>query len=375
MTTTHRRALPQKTLERLLACSCQSLPAFSGTGRRGGLRFAPLLNWRPTAPLCTTILSRILAVLFAGLLAGLFFCAADVAHAQGLLGLLRDEVRTGDSSSQSGGDSDSDSDQRKRDNDRRSGSSGSSSNRGQSSLSNSGNGAVEETPWPGEEFVGQLVLAGAVGTFKVMSAPFWGPPIWLADQTPTCAEFAPYPYYHDLGGYLRIDSTTDGDFKPWGGRLRLEYGDDFDALSRIGGQLQIDTTSRFGFDTESNYRWENLGGGRHDQLWTGDANVLYRFAQNERATFHAGLGFNWMADRVRDDFGVNLTYKADFYPVRPLVVATEFDLGSLGHEFMIHARATAGVQMKRAETYIGYDWFDVGRFSNGGLVAGLRWSF
>ncbi|HND51406.1 MAG TPA: hypothetical protein PLV92_03385, partial [Pirellulaceae bacterium] len=77
----------------------------------------------------------------------------------------------------------------------------------------------------------------------------------------------------------------------------------------------------------------------------------------------------------RDDFGVNLTYKADFYPVRPLVVATELDLGSLGHEFVIHARATAGVQLQRAETYIGYDWFDVGRFSNGGLVAGLRWSF
>jgi hypothetical protein len=45
----------------------------------------------------------------------------------------------------------------------------------------------------------------------------------------------------------------------------------------IGTRILIDTKTRLGVDSEVNYWHESLGSGQHDDLWTGDANRVFRF--------------------------------------------------------------------------------------------------
>lgn len=72
-------------------------------------------------------------------------------------------------------------------------------------------------------------------------------------------------------------------------QARSEYSTDFDDLSRIGARVLFDTSTRFGIDTEANYWSEQLATGGHDQLWTGDMNLVFRFAQSDWLQMRTGL--------------------------------------------------------------------------------------
>jgi hypothetical protein len=73
--------------------------------------------------------------------------------------------------------------------------------------------------------------------------------------------------------------------------LQGQYGDDFDGIRHANGRLLMENASRIGIDTEFYYRDEEIPTG-HDELWTGDFNVTYRFAQNDHWQFRTGLGVN-----------------------------------------------------------------------------------
>ena len=158
----------------------------------------------------------------------------------------------------------------------------------------------------------------------------------------------------------------------WSLRLWGEYSDDFDSLERISGHALFETTTRFGVDASSSYLRESLAPGQHDDLWTGDANLVFRLAQSPRFQVRSGLGFNWLADEADSDFGFNFTYSSDWYPCRPWILSSEMDLGRLGSATLFHIRATAGVQLRAAELFGGYDYYDVGQSEIGGFVTGLR---
>jgi hypothetical protein len=201
-------------------------------------------------------------------------------------------------------------------------------------------------------------------------SPFWLPHAALHDDFSTIEYFPLFPY-DDVPGYL----TPEHDTQPtryWGGRVSVEYLDPFDHLDRIGGRLLLDTVTRFGLDTQADYFRETLSGGRHDQLWTGDCNVVFRFAQGEFAEFRAGLGFNWMRDSIRNDFGFNFTYGADFFPARPWVISTDLDLGTLGHAELFRFRATVGITVRCLEFYTGYEYTDIERMHLNSLIGGVR---
>lgn len=187
--------------------------------------------------------------------------------------------------------------------------------------------------------------------------------------------FPSYPYQGEAVGYQMIDPWVPEVPKLWALRTRLEYAADFDDLSRIGGHFLYETTSRFGLDTELNYRRETLGMGLSDSLWTGDTNLLFRFWQTPHVQHRIGLGVNWLADDVGSEHGLNLTYSGDWYPRHPWVVSSELDYGRLGSATLFHGRITTGVQWDRVELYIGYDHYDVGGVRIEGLVSGLRLSF
>lgn len=282
------------------------------------------------------------------------------ARAGDLLQLLRDELRPADESDGSGSQPASPPPAKN------------DSRRRQHNPPNSSNQYCDSNGNCNDDFSGSLFTAGAFLAGCVVASPFVVPKRLLEDDYADRGYFPQFPYEADLPGYLMIDPWVPQAPRLWGGRLRGEYGDDFDSLSRIGGGLVLDTTLRVGLDTEFNYRYQNVGPGRRDSLWTGDANLVFRFAQDEHWAMRSGVGFNWLADASDANYGFNFTYAADWFPVRPWIFSTELDWGRLGPRALFHIRTTAGVQWHGVEAYTGYDYFDVGHFQSGGLIGGVR---
>jgi hypothetical protein len=225
--------------------------------------------------------------------------------------------------------------------------------------------------------------------FYGLTSPFWAPHAALGDDLECCGFFARFPYDR-VPGYVMKDPwlTPGGD--PIGpadsfladgwptrprtlaARLRFEYADELNDLSRIGGHLLLSTASRFGLDTETSYLEEKLPGGGHDELWIGDCNVIYRFAQGERAMFRTGLGFNWLDDPIDTNFGFNFTYGADLFPRRPWVLSATIDWGTLDEAELFRFRATGGVIVHGVEVYTGYEYLDIDRMQTSGIIGGIR---
>jgi hypothetical protein len=250
----------------------------------------------------------------------------------------------------------------------------------------------------GEDFVGELCgeIFGPALAYMIAS-PFWAPHSAMGDSFARSGYFPRYPY-RDVPGYMTINGISrprylpdvspmaaDGSIPPpapsdwatlstrtWACRFRSEYADDFSGRSRIGGHLLLTSTSRFGVDTGFDSFQEDLFSNRHDALWLGDFNVVFRFAQSERAQFRAGFGFNWMDDEIDTDFGFNFTYGMDLYPCRPWVISATLDWGTLGNTGLFHFRTTGGVVFHGIEAYTGYDYYAIGSTRIHGMVGGVR---
>jgi hypothetical protein len=227
----------------------------------------------------------------------------------------------------------------------------------------------EDHSWPAE-----LLAVAALAAGCAVTTPIWGPR-YLLDDTGELGFYPRFPYEEELPGYVMIDPEVPITAFPWSTRLRGEYGDSFDDVSYVNGHLLFETTSRFGADADANYRWETAAAGSHDSLWTGDTNLLYRFAQSEHWQFRAGAGASWIADSAGVDWGYNLTYSCDWFPRRPWILSAEMDWGEVGHAHLVHLRATIGCQFHGVEFYTGYDYFDLGRRPLSGMVGGLQFWF
>ncbi|MDA1014728.1 MAG: hypothetical protein O3A00_09795 [Planctomycetota bacterium] len=211
---------------------------------------------------------------------------------------------------------------------------------------------------------------GSVFLFAITS-PWWAPIAAFDTGHAQAAQFPEHPY-DNVPGALVIMSEQKDDISTWIARLRTEYGTDFDGLHRIGGKLLLDTSERIGFDADWNVWEEDMARGFKDSLWTGDANLVYRFAQNEHIQFRSGLGVAWLRDSAATDFGFNSTYSVDIYPRWPWSLSAELDLGKLGRESRTHFRATAGVVWSSLEFYAGYDILKVGSTTLDGVVFGFQ---
>ncbi len=238
---------------------------------------------------------------------------------------------------------------------------------------------------------------GTVG-FYLFTSPFWAPHAATGDSFDRCGYFPRCPY-GDVPGYMAIEgmslpaglppavpagaeapavpppAPTDWaalSTRTWSCRVRAEYADDFSGRSRIGGHLLLSTTSRFGVDAAFDSFQEDLRANRHDALWIGDCNLVFRFAQSEYAQFRAGLGLNWLSDEIDTDLGFNFTYGMDLFPCRPWVVSATLDWGTLGDTGLFHFRTTGGVVVYGLEAYTGYDYYAIGSTRIHGLVGGVR---
>jgi hypothetical protein len=244
-----------------------------------------------------------------------------------------------------------------------------------SNSSSSGTSSNYDDPnddWSLEELAGGAALAGAGITL-----PFWGPPLLAGDTYSQPANFLHFPYQYDQG-YMLLGSlptsTVPNWFDPYlvAARARSEFGTDFNNLAWVGGQIILETTPRLGLDSDFRYVTEKVSTSTRDSLWVGDANVLFRFTQSPWLIMRTGLGANFLSDTRRTDFGFNFTYGGDFFPLRPWVISSELDLGTLGHTNLYHFRGTIGANWRHSEAYVGYDYLDIGPTQIAGLVAGLR---
>ncbi len=205
----------------------------------------------------------------------------------------------------------------------------------------------------GTELLGGLFLIG-------VTSPWWGPHMALADSFSEPATILSVPYENGHRGNLDITPFTQEAGKDWQIRFLADYGTNFSDLQRLGGQVKLDTTSRFGIETSWNQFTEDLAA-THDTLWMGDVNLTYRFAQNEAMQFYTGLGMNWLNDVGQTDLGVNFTYGFDLFPHKPWIVRAVVDLGRLGETSRVHFRGDVGFIWNRAEIFTGYD---IERISN-----------
>lgn len=219
-----------------------------------------------------------------------------------------------------------------------------------------------------DDSLGSIVLWTAV---SAVAAPFLGPKYLLGDDGTHDLHFPRFPYENQPGS-MEVSPVRPKGLRNWFARVDLEYSDDFNDFDRTGSHLLFDTARRFGIDAEWNYRREDLTAGATDELWTGDANLVYRFAQNEYVQFRTGLGINWLADRGETDYGFNFTYGADIVPRRPWVISTAIDWGTLRHTSLFHGRLTVGALLGPVEVFAGYDYFDAGAADLSGPLAGLR---
>ena len=212
-----------------------------------------------------------------------------------------------------------------------------------------------------------------------------------ADVSRVKAEHAPWCLWHSKGvsgqrqcdcGALADSSVERTEHAPWcawhsgsskrfSGRFTTEWAEQPGDLSRIGGRLQLNTTPRFGLDAQMDWLREPSTGPLEDELWLGDCNVVFRFAQSERAQFYSGVGFNWLDDPIDTDFGFNFTYGADLFPVKPWVVSSSIDWGSLGRAELFRFRTTAGLMINRVEVFAGYEYLDIDRTQVNTYVAGV----
>jgi hypothetical protein len=221
----------------------------------------------------------------------------------------------------------------------------------------------------------------ALGTVAVFAAgaaaitPFVGPMKLLDDKITKNGHFFPYPYYDPGGDGYIVQNARPGLTQPWSVRLDVEYMETFDRLDNMGGHLLLDTASRVGLEASLEHLEERLSGGGRDEMSVGDWNLVWRFAQGTWGEFHTGLGMNWLNDGGGANLGFNFTYGADLFPVKPWIISSSLDWGTLGRTELFRFRSTAGLEFHGVETYVGYEYTDIGRGHWNGLIGGLRFWF
>lgn len=252
-----------------------------------------------------------------------------------------------------------------------------------------------------QEAEGMLACGVLLGAGYVATAPIWVPISMLDDSFDKVWCYPRFPYEQTRGYLFNLDAAEayhakladpnldhkelipdQSDIYPkeiiprrYAIRAAAEYGDNFDRLHYTGGSLYFTTSARLGLDATWRYYEERQPSGGFDSLNLGKADITFQIAQSERAIFRFGLGTNWLADSQEANFGFNFNYAVDFFPHKPWVLSAEFDAGTLGNTHLFHVRTTAGLLWRQTETFVGFDYLDIGRVNSGSLIGGVRFWF
>jgi hypothetical protein len=212
-----------------------------------------------------------------------------------------------------------------------------------------------------------LAMGGIAAT-----TPFWVPFVLTGDRYAETGPFVAYPYKDGAIGNMLTASTPSTEGFPWCLQANTNYAENFSGTRRIDAGFQLEGANRLGIDSELNYWREAVTPEWTRNLWTGNANLLFRFAQCEWLQTRVGIGCNWLDDGGDNDYGFNFTYKADVFLRDPVIISGELDWGTLGDETLFHPRITLGTHWRRAELFIGCDYFDIGSTQATSMIVGAR---
>jgi len=163
-------------------------------------------------------------------------------------------------------------------------------------------------------------------------------------------------------------------FSSWTGRVTGFYGSNFDDLTHGSLAALLQAPGFLGLDTSVNMFREN-GTSFRDHLWLGDVNIVYEAINSDDLRARVGVGINWLGDYYGGEAGANLTFGLDWQINDNWVLTGETDLGNIGDTDLFHAQLSLGRRFDRAEWTTGYDHYDVGGVTMGGLFTGLRFRF
>jgi hypothetical protein len=222
--------------------------------------------------------------------------------------------------------------------------------------------------------------------FYILTSPWWLPYHLTDDRYGRTWAYPSHPYANGIDGYTRFRGVSRPRTLPDGGqllgqsgalRLRVEggvltSGGPFDQnLQRITLAARASTNFRLEIGTEWTLWTEKLVGGV-DHLWLGKADATILFAQSENVQFRSGLGFRFMVDEHGTVPGMNFIYGLDIYPVSPLVISAQAELGSIGGALAGQVRISAGVMLGPVEVFAAYDRLAVNNLVFGGPTVGVR---
>lgn len=275
----------------------------------------------------------------------------------------------------------------------RSSSRGSSSSHSSGSSSHSSHGG-----WGGSSSYGGGYRSG-YGYGYGYGAYDWGPGSWywwmlgpwtwphalMGDDWGRSCAFPGAPYEDGIDGYMRIQGQTpplpsapsEGGKKAlgYGSALRLwgEGGMADASFYRVGGGFLWSGYHRLELGGDLRNYWEHLPEGGVDKLWIGSLWGSMLFAQSPYAQFRTGLGARWMPLNDHEAaVGAFFLYGADIYPVKPLILSLQGDIGVIGEASANTLRATAGMILGSVEVYGGYEYFHIDDNSLSTWVAGVR---
>ena len=185
-------------------------------------------------------------------------------------------------------------------------------------------------------------------------------------------EFAPFPYHQDTPGIIVPPDHPCCESCYFSARLAFEYGYDFDVLDRFAGSALVEWRNGLGFDASGHIYREELAAGGQDELSVGDVNVMWRMVETERTQWRLGLGVNWLADSIDTEAGLNFTLRADYFPVKPLILSGELDCGTIGSAGTFHGRGSVGFNIRQTEFFVGYDYRSIGEVDLEGPMLGVQ---
>lgn len=206
------------------------------------------------------------------------------------------------------------------------------------------------------------------GSYEPRGRPS-SPSVW-GSNSPYYAE--PTTYYtaqHPLPRDGLAHTTT---------RIALDGGFIYPAerisVGRLGASFRVQTT--FGLEIAARYSIfiEPLPG-RTDSLALGRIGLDWRVITEEVMQFRVGAAVRHFHDRTGGLFGADFEVGLDFFPVEPLILSFEANVGFLGNALLVQARGSIGFLVNVFEIYLGYNYEGIFGSQNvdlGGPMLGLR---
>ena len=218
-----------------------------------------------------------------------------------------------------------------------------------------------------------FILSTRIATW-VLSLPVTVPQVIFGDDYRP-GGFIKYPFARAHAGSMRMNPLPGDSVESSHLRIRLDYADNFLAQQKISTHFIFESRNRWGVDGSFDYLRESVAADQHEQLWVGDVNVIWRFAQMDKAQMRVGLGMNWQRAAAGTENGINFTYGGDFYLSEPQIISADLDWGRLGSAGLFRMRSTYGRQIGRAKVYVGHEYLSIGSFKKNFLITGVSFDF